>query len=160
MEDKWIQFYDYYEVSNTGKLRSINRWIERPGYRKFHVGRLLSVKPDENGFFHFVLFNNLGKSKSFYLHRLVMKYFGPKRPYKHFINFIDGDRNNVAITNLEWKSRIDAFIENNQTKLDWEKVYQIRNYLKQGYTCQEIANYFGVARSIISNIKHEKSWRR
>lgn len=46
-----------------------------------------------------------------------------------------------------------------QAKLSIEKVITIKKMLKEGKYQQDIADSFGVSRSIISDIKHGKRWK-
>lgn len=106
MNEIWkdIKGYEgYYQVSNFGKVRSLNRSI----YRK--NGRKQSFKDQELKFHdkHGYLGINLrkdGKIKSCTVHRLVAEAFIPNPYNLPQINHKDENKYNNRIDNLEWCS--------------------------------------------------------
>lgn len=116
MSEKWIRFYDYYELSNEGKIRSIDRLIERKTYtyqrpfKRMFKGKVLRLQKDRDGYYHTRLYNRFGEAKVFYLHRLLMKYYGPEKPKGHYvIEFRDGNRDNFSLRNLIWLPRYKLY---------------------------------------------------
>lgn len=117
MSEKWKRFYDYYEISNEGRIRSIDRILERETFayrRPFKrrvKGKVLRLQRDKNGYYHTRLYNRLGEAKVFYLHRLLMKYYGPEKPASghYVIEFKDGNRDNLSLRNLIWLERYKLY---------------------------------------------------
>lgn len=164
MKEKWSRFYDYYEVSNTGKIRSIDRTIERKSFaygknfKRFYKGKVLRLHFDKNGHFQVKLYNREGEPKIFFLHSLVMEHFGPPKPEGYIIGYLDGNKKNVCADNLVWVSRVYVFSKAGRIKLDTQKVKLIRKRLAMGLSCQKIADEFGVSRGAISAIKLNRNW--
>lgn len=90
----------YYEVSNTGKVRSLDRQM----HNYIKKGRVL--KPHDNG--HSYL--NVGlhapnkKDKHAYIHILVATAFIPNPDNLREVNHKDFNKQNNCVENLEWVS--------------------------------------------------------
>src|SRR5687768_4153912 len=101
--EKWrpIQGHDGYEVSDCGRIRSIDRVLAvmRRGravpaqYR----GRVLKATPTSSGY----LTIKLG-GRGQYVHRLVLEAFVGTCPAGRQAAHLDGDRRNNAAANLAW----------------------------------------------------------
>ena len=95
-------FEGLYQVSNTGRIRALDRKI---GYRK---GRLRNWKgtekhPTENakGYLKVSLFKD-GKSVTREVQRFVAEAFISNPECKEQVNHIDGNKHNNNVSNLEW----------------------------------------------------------
>ena len=87
---------------------------ENPRYQINEYGeiwdneKLRYVKPSKTQHKNSYLFINIynyetGKRKLYYIHHLVMKYFGsPKPGYNYEIDHLDGDKSNNYVYNLDW----------------------------------------------------------
>jgi len=86
-----------YEVSNQGRVRSLDRTVEAMG--EYEVkGRILAQADNGTGYLWVNLHKN-GKGKQHYVHRLVYSAF--VSDIKDVINHIDKDRTNNHLSNLE-----------------------------------------------------------
>lgn len=95
-------FEGYYQVSNLGRVRSVDRLIvSKDGRRRLYTGKVLIQKSDKDGY-KYVILKNKGKSKTLKVHRLVGEYFVPNPYNKPFINHLDESKDNNVFTNLEW----------------------------------------------------------
>lgn len=100
----WKSVKDYeglYEVSNTGKIKSVTRKRKfGKGYRIFE-GKELKLQNDKDGYKKISLHNNV-KRKRFFVHRLVAIAFINNQEGKPVINHKDGNKQNNHVDNLEW----------------------------------------------------------
>ena len=94
--------YDYtelYQVSNFGRVRSLDR-IDSNGHRRIK-GKVLKLKVNNKGYQYVGLYKD-GKSKQFYVHRIVATMFIPNHDNLLVINHRDENKNNNYVENLEW----------------------------------------------------------
>lgn len=106
MQEEWrpILGHDGYEVSNLGRVRSVDRVLLQKdahgGVAKFHYhGRILTQVPTTGGYMCVSLDRGNG---IFRVHRLVALAFIPKEEGRPMINHKDGDPSNNRVDNLEW----------------------------------------------------------
>ena len=116
--EKWkdIESYEgYYQVSNTGKVRSMDR-IGRCGKngKLLYKGKELKPAIGNHGY-KCVVLSKQSKCKTFLIHRLVAKHFvdGYKNGYE--VNHIDLTKINNYANNLEWVT------PSYNTKHGWKK---------------------------------------
>ena len=107
MNWKPISGYEgYYEVSDTGLIRSLDRYIPRRfGKDKevrmcFYKGHVMKLYED-NGYL-VVNLRKQCKSDVRKVHRLVGEAFIENPKCLPFINHIDGNKKNNNVSNLEW----------------------------------------------------------
>lgn len=94
-------FEGIYEVSNLGRVKSVERKIFRDNRYQPIRERILSQKLSKAGYMIVGLHKN-GKSKFKYVHRLVGETFLERPDYECEINHIDEDKTNNVLSNLEW----------------------------------------------------------
>ena len=102
-EEIWRPVVGYeglYEVSNTGRVRSLDRYVRCKSYR-LHKGKVLSPGKDKDGYLFVVLSCN-GKHKTIAVHKLVAQAFIPNPDDLPIINHKDEDKTNNRVDNLEW----------------------------------------------------------
>ena len=107
MKEYWRDIDGYkglYQVSNTGKVRSLDRPVKaRGGSLRIFPGKELTLTQNVNGYLTVSLYKE-GEQKTFLVHRLVASAFvsndNPK--VKKDINHIDFDKTNNNSGNLEW----------------------------------------------------------
>ena len=103
---KSIEWYESYEVSNLGNVRSLN-------YR--NTGKVRNLVPKVNNYGR--LWVDL-KGKAFLIHRLVAEAFIPNDKQLPQINHKDENPKNNAVENLEWctgKENISAYLANHKS---------------------------------------------
>ncbi len=97
-QEKWLPVSGYeglYEVSDTGRIRSLFR------YKK-------ELKPchSTNGYLYVQLFKGK-KGKNHFIHRLVANAFIENPDGKPFVNHKDETRTNNCVDNLEWVTNVE-----------------------------------------------------
>lgn len=107
MKEIWkdIPNYEgYYQASNLGKIRSLNRKVNcgiTSNKQVLRKGKVLCAHPNLRKYLTVVLSIN-NKQKTFTVHRLIAKTFIPNPNNYPQINHIDGNKNNNCVNNLEW----------------------------------------------------------
>ena len=93
----------FYQVSNLGMVKSLERTVTRKNGRKFFVKeRILKPSTDHYGYLQVNLCNSSGKVKNFAVHRLVCEAFHENPENKPCVNHIDENKTNNVVSNLEW----------------------------------------------------------
>ncbi len=103
MIENWrpvVGFAGSYEVSDHGRVRSVNRIV--CGQR--HRGKVLAHGVNTAGYRMVILSRN-GWVKAFQIHQLVAFAFIGPRPLKNDVNHIDLNKQNNCPRNLEYLSR-------------------------------------------------------
>lgn len=104
--ERWLPipgYEGYYEVSDAGRVRSVDRFVAhaRAG-KQFVRGRIMSAGLDTKGYPRLVLIVNK-RFKSWAVHRAVMAAFVPRADWETMhVNHKDGVRHNNLLSNLEW----------------------------------------------------------
>jgi hypothetical protein len=114
---------EYYEVSNLGRVRSLDRICYGIKARTVD-GKVLRPSTNKFGYKNVNLFRDR-KSKSIHVHRLVALAFIPNPSDLPMVNHIDGVKANNVITNLDWVS--DQ--ENRQHAIDIGKITRFKKLL-------------------------------
>ena len=99
------QYEEYYQVSNLGRVRSVERIVHQQGRGKAFDGLRKSyiIKPRvQNGGYLLVWLSKNGKVKAFSVHRLVACAFIAPVDGKNYVNHKDGNKENNCVSNLEW----------------------------------------------------------
>ena len=94
-----------YQVSNLGKVKSIDREVKCKNSVRFYKGKALSQCKDDKGYYR-VLLAVAGKHKSCQVHRLVAEAFIPNPENLPEVNHKDENPSNNCVENLEWCSKV------------------------------------------------------
>lgn len=106
--EEWLPVVGYeglYEVSNLGRVRSLDRLVGRFNSYAVSPGRLIAIIPDTSGYPAVCLCRD-GKSRRRRTYRLVAEAFlGTPTDPKLEVCHNDGDRMNPRVENLRWDTR-------------------------------------------------------
>lgn len=107
-------FEGLYQISNLGRLKSVQRIILRGNGRPITINeRIRKSKVQDVGYLKTSLCKD-GIHSSHRIHRLIAEAFIENPAQKRTINHKDGDKLNNSIDNLEWATHS----ENNQHAWD------------------------------------------
>lgn len=167
-EETWKDIKGYeglYQVSNMGRVKSLERTITRKNGRKFSVKeRILKLRSDGRGYLQVVLCNGSGKIKNFKVHRLVCEAFHENPNNKPCVNHIDENKTNNAVSNLEWCT----VAENNNhgthnARMAKTKSKPVGQYTREGelikvwQIVREVERQLGFAHGNISKVAQGKN---
>lgn len=109
--ERWLPVVGYeglYEVSDLGRVRSVDRFMENIGAfgvtRRFYPGRLRTTRASNQGRVEVYLWVNGRKDHKLVQHLVLTAFVGP-RPDGMDCCHNDGDSLNNRLDNLRWDSR-------------------------------------------------------
>ena len=164
----WKPVKDYegfYEVSNTGRVRSVKRKINVSNKR---VGDFLTsyggidLKTQDSHGYRRVELNKDGKPKKFMVHRLVAMAFIDNPNNLPQVNHKDEDKTNNCVSNLEWcdvkyNSCYGTRLEK-LSKKNGKEVIQMKDgkEIKRFHAIAEAERITGISHSIIWRVCNGK----
>lgn len=166
MEEIWkvIDGYEgYYEVSNQGRVRSVNRQITCNGVTMLRKSQIRLPGKKEEGYLYVAL-SKEGVVQTEYIHRLVAISFlegrTEERSQVNHKNFIKSDN---RVENLEWCSALENmehFIKSGRAqKLSKEDIDMIIMAAEKGTPKKEIAKTFNLSNNTIHKILKGEIYR-
>lgn len=161
MTEEWRPVVGYegqYEVSNLGRVRSLDRVVEYRNGPRFRKGRLLTPYAGDYG--HTYLKLGGRKSKRSLVHKLVFEAFVETIPAGCVVRHLDGDPQNNTPSNLALGTQADNLHDiydyggrAGGGKLYREQVLEIRDLLHRNVPVTEIAHRYRVTPTSVYNIK-------
>jgi hypothetical protein len=168
-----VGYEGYYEVSNMGRVRSLDRVIEQAGrwglIKRKMRGRERRLKIGLHGY-PVVNLSMGGRCTTRRVHRLVLEAFVGPCPDGMECRHLDGIPENNLLGNLRWGTRAENQEDiarhgtlacgerHGGVKLTkWDARF-IRIWSSLGYGLRDLAESFGVTSQTISRIRAEKSW--
>ena len=164
-----------YQVSNFGRVRSLDRYVEQMDRwgniaSRLYKGKVLSQKISKSGYSQVQLFCARKRGKSAYVQRLVADAFVPNPDNFPEVNHIDENKSNNNSVNLEWCDRyynthygtrndkIRDYMRKTRAKISTKEVEKIK-LLSDNKSVREIAQMFGISYSQVRRILSGANWR-
>lgn len=167
---KDIQGYEgYYQISNLGNVKSLDRKIHFNKGFSIKKGQLLKPILTKKGYYKVEL-SKEQKGKRFYIHRLVALHFLINPFNKEQVNHKNGVKTDNKIENLEWctnlenqrhaiknglvnqEQRIQQAIKMGKINRKPIEQYTKRNdFIKRFNSIKEASDYTGISRRNICN---------
>ncbi len=176
MKENWATVYGfdgYYQVSDLGRVRSVDRVVRCKTCARRYKGKILTPRVITDNYFQVVLAKK-GKRSQLTIHRLVATSFVPNPSRKPQVNHIDGNKQNNKSSNLEWCTQLENNIharanglypsvdgENNpRAKLSTSQVIEIRRFADDiKRDVNGLSKKYNVSKGCIYSIIKRKSWK-
>lgn len=169
---KDIPHFPGYQASTEGRIRSVDRMMEKRCDKTPFLLRGKVLKPIDNGNGYKAV--NLMREgdyryRRYYIHRLVLETFVPEHDkHQTDVNHLDGDKSNNRLNNLEWCTRS----ENNyhayniglhvsgeshpQAKYSAELISAIKSRHANGERVCDLSREYGIPHQYVSGILNGK----
>ena len=93
---------NFYEVSDTGLIKSVDRYVSsKCGSKRLAPGKILKLTEDEDGYYRVGIHCN-GKCCAVGVHRLVAEAFIPNPDNLPVVHHKNGNNQDNRVENLEW----------------------------------------------------------
>lgn len=163
----------FYEVSNDGLVRSIERIaLKSDGMKHPVASKILSPATDASGY-HRVGIMIDGKLVTRKVHRLVAQAFLPIDNKRNEVNHKNGIKSCNNADNLEWVSRSENMLhafkkglatplrgsKNPTAKIDEFQALTIITMLKSGFGPKKISEMYGISNHITKDISRGRTWQ-
>lgn len=172
-EESWLPVVGYeglYEVSDLGRVRSLDRVKARKGGQSWYVlpGRYLKLLSDRHAYRRVSLYRESraagGRAAAcgYFVHRLVaMAFLGTPGHEQTDVNHRDCNPSNNTLGNLEWATRkenmvhasVNGLLDGTHASISDEDVAAIREMgVSRLYTQKFIAKTFGIRQQTVSKL--------
>lgn len=161
-----------YEVSNQGRVRSIDKVVRTNGGRfATKRGKIRRSVMGKAGYY-LVTLCDACKTKTFLVHRLVATAFVPACADRPHVNHINGIKTDNRPENLEWVTPKEnkrhaselgltpSGERQGNAKLTWDRVKEIRRiYIETGAKQRDLAKQFGISQPTVAQVVQWKTWK-
>jgi len=163
-----------YEVSNFGRMKSLSKKV-RNGANSYCVRKeiILTGTISNKGYVKVILVKD-GQKQQYSVHRIVMMMFVPNPNNMPQVNHLDTNKQNNAVSNLEWcdgsrnmkhacKNGLRDFLKGEThptAKLSTKEVLEIRRIWDTNMVkIHEIAEIFNITYANAQSIVKRHSWK-
>lgn len=125
-----VGYEGYYQVSNMGNVRSIDRWVtSKTGVKRFYKGVAIKQNVNPVSGYYQVGLRKKGKHKTFRVHCLVAMAFLENEAGLSDVDHIDCDKSNNTVNNLRYVSHADNMrLAQENGRFNYEKMAErLRN---------------------------------
>jgi hypothetical protein len=164
---KWaLGFVGKYEVSNLGRVRSVDRLCRTKGGSRRRVKSCIrKACPNSAGYPQL----DLGGPVAI-VHLMVLNAFVGPCPEGMEARHLDGNRFNPALSNLCWGTKLENAQDRvthgtwargekqGRAKLTWAVVEKMR--ADTGKTQRQLAVDYGVSRTVAGRVRRGESWKK
>lgn len=175
-EEEWRAiegFENYYEISNKGRVRSLDRVIKEKGSEKTQRKRgvYLQSSPIKAGGYHCVALYKGAIGKSIRIHQVVYETFVGPIPQGMVIMHLNDQPADNRLENLKLGTRFensrDMVAKNRQRqgtdhhsrKISYETALSVKALFASGTPVKEIYKILGLTRSNTEAIAKNVNWR-
>lgn len=142
-------YEDKYQVSNLGRVKSLQRWSGTKFYNREYI--LNNYVNKKNGYVYVYLTKN-NKNKNVRLHKLVAENFIDNSNNYKQINHIDGNKQNNNVENLEWCNSSYNIRDMYKRNGKYFKDNEIIEKYKKLKSCNKVAKIFNMSGENIRQI--------
>lgn len=170
IKERWKQVpkFPHYQVSNLGRVRSLDRVDRKMGAHGKMVtcNRKGKVLSQTNGLYRQVCLCYEGKRRQVEVHVLVAETFIGPKPKGQEVRHKDGNSHNNVARNIHYGTKkqngVDRCLHGNAAiKLTMEQVLLVKTKYRHGskrYGITALANRFDVTGAAIRSIIQGRSW--
>lgn len=169
---KEIRGFPGYEVSNRARVKSFVSSSKNSGARN-SSGYVMKLCKESRGFGYKLveIIDCTGKPHKRAVHRFMIETFSPQDDPTLICRHVNGDSADNHLSNLRWSTHHENIHDKilhdtvnrgsrcKTTRLDEEKVAEIRRRLANDERPSKIAKIFGVSACCICDISHRRSWK-
>lgn len=172
--ERWkdvVGWEGYYEVSNMGRVRSVERIVRSRGAATRIIKSKVLKPLAHSGGYQQASLSREGKMHRRFIHRLVLEAFCGKAPVDFVACHNNGDPTDNRLDNLRWDSVAANSADKKRhgtqplgekcpgSKLSVQDVQIIRARCGEGVSQRQVAQDFSIAQQTVSEIVSGQIWR-